>query len=146
MNLYKEELLEHYKNPQNYGKIEQPDIATEEYNPSCGDSIELTISLKNDFVSDIKFTGKGCVISQASASMLTSKCKGLKIDQIGQFNQAFMLNLLGIDLGPNRLKCAMLCLYAVHKGLSEYSSSSSHRDTRFASDFDKASPDKQDDL
>ncbi len=120
MDLYKEELLEHYKNPNNYGIIENPDVTTGEYNPSCGDSVELTILLTNNVISQVKFTGKGCVISQATASMLTNACVNKTIEQVLKLDQDFVQKMIGIELGPNRLKCAMLSLDAVHKGLMSW--------------------------
>jgi nitrogen fixation NifU-like protein len=117
MDLYKEELLDHYKNPRNYGKLENPNISTGEYIPSCGDSVELECIVKDGILYDIAFTGKGCVISQATASMLTAYAKHKKIDELLAIDNAFILHMIGIQLGPNRLKCALLPLMALQKGL-----------------------------
>lgn len=121
-NLYKEELLDHYRNPRNRGTIENSDIATGEYNPSCGDKVEFFVKVKDNKITEIKFTGVGCVISQAAADMLAEKVKNLTLDEVSKLTKEDILSLIKIELGLNRLVCAMLPLVALQKGISEYKS------------------------
>src|SRR3989344_4106812 len=99
MNIYSEVILDHYRYPRNFGSIKAPSKRSVLFNPSCGDKIELDVIFKKDKVEEIKFRGQGCAISQASASILTD-------------------HVLGIELGPNRIKCALLPLEALHKLIS----------------------------
>lgn len=111
-----EVLLDHYKYPRNYGHLEDPDIVHEEGNPSCGDQIRIEIKLNGDIIEDIRFSGKGCAISQAAASMLTEELKGKSLEDVKQFSREQMLDLLGIEVGPIRRKCALLALKVVKVG------------------------------
>lgn len=122
MNFYKKELLDHYKNPRNNKKIENPSVSSQEYIPSCGDSIEMQFIIENNVLLKIAFTGKGCIISQATASMLTQNCIQRSITDLLKYDKTYILNMIGIELGPNRLKCALLPLFALHKGLEQYKS------------------------
>lgn len=117
MNIYQAELMDHFKNPRNRGELEGADITTEELNPSCGDSVQLFISLDNNKIKKVMFLGKGCVISQAAASMLTEKLVGMSLREANNLNAKVMTDLIGIQLGPNRLQCALLPLVALQKGL-----------------------------
>ena len=110
-------LLDHYQNPRNFGHLENPDIVYEEGNPSCGDQIRIEIKLEDNRIADIKFTGKGCTISQASASILTEIVKGKSLDEIKNFSKEDMLNALGIPISPIRLKCALLGLKVLKAGI-----------------------------
>lgn len=110
-------LLDHYQNPRNFGHLENPDIVHEEGNPSCGDQIRIEIKIQDNKISDIKFTGKGCTISQASASILTEIVKGKTLDEIKKFSKEDMLNALGIPISPIRLKCALLGLKVLKAGI-----------------------------
>ncbi len=109
-------ILEHYKNPQNFGHLEKPDIVHEEGNPSCGDQIKIEIKVENDRIADIRFSGKGCAISQASASILTEEIKGKTLSEVKNFDKQTMLDLLGIEISGLRMKCAMLPLKVVKVG------------------------------
>lgn len=120
MDFYKEELLDHYKNPKNNKTMENPEIDSLENNPSCGDSIRIQASVINDKLNVIMFTGQGCVISQATASMLTQACVGKTLHEVLHLNSNFILDLIGISLGPNRLKCALLPLQALQNGIKQY--------------------------
>jgi len=120
MKLYKEILLEHYRNPRNVGKLENPDFSSGENNPLCGDSIVIEGIVKNNILTEVHFSGKGCVLSQAAASMTTEACKGKTIDELLILNKDFVLDLIGMQLGPNRLKCALLPLEALQKGIKSY--------------------------
>ncbi|KKP35647.1 MAG: SUF system FeS assembly protein, NifU family [candidate division TM6 bacterium GW2011_GWF2_32_72] len=123
--MYKQELLDHYKNPQNYGSLKSPDFIVENVNPSCGDEVKIEAKIINDVLHDIKFSGRGCVISQAAASMLTEQVKGKNTQEILDLDIDFVRNLIDLDLGPTRMRCAMLALEALKKGLTDYLGSSS---------------------
>ncbi len=110
-------LLDHYQNPRNFGHLGNPDIIHEEGNPSCGDQIRIEIKLEDNKIADIKFTGKGCTISQASASILTEIVKGKTLDEVKNFGKEDMLNALGIPISPIRLKCALLGLKVLKAGI-----------------------------
>lgn len=106
--LYREEILDHYKDPHNFGKPYTFDVSAMQYNPFCGDEIELFVSMNGDIVHDIHFTGKGCAISLAAASMLTDFAKGKKKTALTKFPQRDMLTLLGVEVSETRKKCALL--------------------------------------
>ena len=109
--IYQENILDHYKNPRNFGKINNASVHHHEYNPLCGDEIDLYLVIDNSKkIVDIKFYGKGCAISQASASMLTEQIKGKRIEEIEKLTKENILEMLGIPISPVRLKCALLSL------------------------------------
>ncbi len=114
--LYRELILDHYQNPHNHGTIENPDISFEDSNPLCGDKIRIDIKVRDGIVEDIKFTGKGCAISQASASMLTDEIKGKPLEEIKHLDKQAVFDLIGIPLSPTRVKCALLPLKVVKGG------------------------------
>ena len=116
-NLYQEELIEHFKYPCNNKVIENPDFMCAQFNPSCGDKVSIMGKLDGDTITDIGFQGSGCVISQAAASMLTEECIGNDIAYAKSLDQTTIKNMVGLDLGPTRLKCALLCLHALHDAL-----------------------------
>ena len=109
-NLYKEEILEHYNSPLNFGKIKKFDKHSKQLNPFCGDEIEMFIKFNGSRVKDISFTGNGCAISIASASILTEFLKGKSKKELTKFKEKDMLSLLGIEISENRKKCAFLAL------------------------------------
>ena len=117
-DFYREEILEHYTHPHHYGTLEHPDISHEEHNPLCGDRIRFDIQLDVDgeTVQDVRFSGVGCAISKASASMLSDLLIGQTLEEIRALTNEDMLEELGIDLGPVRLKCALLPLKVVKVG------------------------------
>jgi len=120
-DIYREIILDYYRNPRNYGKIENPDISKKDSNPLCGDELEMHINLKDNKVSDVKFTGKGCAISQASASMLTELIMGKDFDFVKKLTKDDILENLGLhDLGPARIKCALLSLKVLKYGIYSY--------------------------
>lgn len=110
-------IIEHYKNPQNFGHLENPDIVHEEGNPSCGDQIRIELKIDNNKITDVRFSGKGCAISQAAASILTEEIKGKTLDEVKQFDKQKMLDLLGIEVSAMRIKCALLALKVVKAGV-----------------------------
>ncbi|MEM3040468.1 MAG: iron-sulfur cluster assembly scaffold protein [Nitrososphaerota archaeon] len=115
-----DEILDHYRNPRNYGEIENPDIHAKDSNPLCGDVVELFIRVKDGVISDVKFKGKGCAISQASASKLTEKLIGMRIEDVKSLSRQDILDMLGIELSPVRLKCALLSLKVLKVGVYSY--------------------------
>jgi nitrogen fixation NifU-like protein len=115
-DLYREAILDHYQNPRNYGTLEPADISYEEDNPVCGDHIRLDLRLKDGHVSEVRFSGHGCAISQASASMLTEAIQGKTLEELKAFSKDDVLDLLGIPLGPVRMKCALLSLKVLKAG------------------------------
>jgi nitrogen fixation NifU-like protein len=109
--LYREQILEHYKRPHNWGELDAPDLQASDHNPLCGD--ELTVQLAVDdggTIEDIRFSGHGCAISQAAASLSSDEVKGMKVDELLRLDRAFVLDLLGIDISATRMKCALLSL------------------------------------
>ena len=120
--LYREYLLDHYKNPKSFGEIQNPDIYKHDDNPLCGDDIEIFAKLddKKKQIKDIKFKGHGCVICIASASILMDELEHKTLKEIQKMRTEDMLKLLGIELTPSRIKCMMLPLKAVQKGIIEY--------------------------
>ena len=119
--LYKQELLDHYYNPRNCGTIDNPDFCSKEYNPSCGDRIIIqgTVDEKG-CIKKSTFQGSGCVLSQATASILTEWSKGKEIKLIAQCTEKDVQSLIAIPIGITRLKCVMLSLYALQSGINEY--------------------------
>ena len=117
-DLYREVIIEHYKNPSYRGHLDPHDIQFEDNNPLCGDHIEITIQTAEDgTVKDARFDGHGCAISQASADLLIESIIGKPLEEVKKFNKQDILDLLGIDLGPVRLKCALLSLKVLKAGV-----------------------------
>jgi nitrogen fixation NifU-like protein len=113
---YREFILDHYKNPRNFGRLEGADIAHEEYNPLCGDLVGMDFRLRDGVIEDVRFHGRGCAISQASASLLTERLKGMPLDRAREISKDDVLEELGIDISPARLKCALLSLKVLKVG------------------------------
>ena len=109
-SMYQEQILDHYKHPRNSGRIENASVHHHEYNPLCGDKLDVYFLIENNHIADVKIQGQGCAISQASASMLTEKVKGKPVDVIRKLTKEDILEMLGIPLSPVRLKCALLSL------------------------------------
>jgi len=109
-DFYKEYILDHYRSPRNFGKFENPDASAEDVNPLCGDQIRIELQVRDGKVCDIRFSGKGCAISQASVSMLTESVKGKSLEDIVRLPQEAVLENVGIGISPTRMKCAMLGL------------------------------------
>ena len=114
--MYREAILDHYKHPRQKGHLENPDIHYHDHNPFCGDEITVELKVKDGVVVDAAFDGHGCAISQATASMLMEEITGKTLDEIKTWDKEYILDLLGIELGPVRLKCALLPLKALKAG------------------------------
>lgn len=112
-------ILDLYKNPLNSGEITDADIIHEVHNPNCGDKIKIFIKTDKEKIIDVKHQSIGCSISMASASMLTEKIKNMTIDEVKSLNSKYIKELIGVQLSPIRLKCALTPLEAIHKGLLE---------------------------
>ena len=118
--LYKEHILDHYGHPHNKGTLDHPTMHFRELNPLCGDEIEMFITITGDQVKEIKWQGKGCAISQAAASMLSDELQGKSMAELHQINTQAVLDLLGIPIGPVRLKCANLPLRTLQLAIKEH--------------------------
>ena len=119
MDLYREEILDHYKHPHNFGHLSHPTAVAEEHNISCGDKIIIEVEIatvaKVKKIVDVRFSGTGCAISLASASMLTDHVMGMKIEDVMKLTLSDIQNFLGTTLTPARVKCAMLSLEVLQK-------------------------------
>ena len=113
-DLYREEILSHYKRPRNWGPLEDPDLEFEDTNPLCGDELKVMLKLDaNRLVTEVRFDGHGCAISQASASMASEELVGKSVDELVALDKSFVLDLLGIPISATRMKCAMLSLKVI---------------------------------
>jgi nitrogen fixation NifU-like protein len=121
-DMYREVILDHYKHPHNAGSLEQPDISHEEHNPLCGDRIRIDLQVESGIITDVRFQGRGCAISQAAASLLTDELKGKSLDEARAISKEDVLDLIGVplDKNPVRVKCALLPLKALKVGVYEY--------------------------
>ncbi len=118
--MYSEIILDHFKNPHNFGKIENADAQAMDYNPACGDEVEIFLRIKAGKIADVKFTGRGCAISQASASMLTDEIKGKSVAEVAKLENKFIFDLLSVNLSAMRMKCALLCLNVAKVAMQNY--------------------------
>lgn len=110
-DLYREQILEHYKKPHHWGELPEHDLEFEDFNPLCGDELKVQIKVADDgTIADLRFSGHGCAISQASASMASDEVIGMSVDELLKLDRDFILELLGIDISATRMKCAMLSL------------------------------------
>ena len=119
-DMYRENILDHYKRPRNRGKIENADSEGFDTNPLCGDEVRMRIKVKDGAVQDIKFEATACAICTASASMLTEEVMGKKVEDARKVSKGQVLSLLGIDPGPTRLKCALLPLKVMKLAVYRY--------------------------
>lgn len=113
---YREFILDHFRNPRNYGRIENADISHEEHNPFCGDLVGIDIKLRDGVIEQAAFHGRGCAISQASASLMTERLRGMSLEDARAISKDDVLEELGIEISPARLKCALLSLKALKVG------------------------------
>ena len=124
-DMYRENIMDHFKNPRNHGVVNDADIVFADNNPLCGDEIGVTAKLAKDkagnkIIAEIKFNGKGCAISQASASMLTEQVVGMKLEEVKKMKNEEVIKNLGIPLQPIRVKCALLGFKVLEAGIFLY--------------------------
>ena len=119
-DIYKDIILDYYRHPRNFGDLPDPDVRSKDSNPLCGDVIEMQLKVRDGKIDDLRFKGRGCAISQASASMLTELAKGKTLDEIKALGKEDVLSMLGIDPGPTRIKCALLGLKVIKLGVYGY--------------------------
>jgi nitrogen fixation NifU-like protein len=117
-DLYRDFILDHYRNPRNAGTIEGADASFEDINPLCGDKIRMDVAVRDGVVTDVKFRGRGCAISQASASLLTEQIKGKSLAEISKIGKEDVLANMGINISAARLKCALLGLKVLKLALA----------------------------
>lgn len=117
IQLYKERIIDHYRNPRHQGTIPNPDAAGRSFNALCGDALSFDIQIKDGMIDDIKFQGTGCILSQATASLVAEYFHGKKFKDIANFTQETLSKLVGIDLGPTRSHCIFLSHQALQKAL-----------------------------
>ena len=120
-DIYREIILDHYRNPRNKGRISDADVTFHDSNPLCGDEIDIHLKVEDDIVKDIKFEGRGCAISQASASMLTEMVMNKSLTSVKELGKDDILENIGlVNLGPARIKCALLSLKVLKMSMVEY--------------------------
>ncbi len=107
-DLYKQKIIDHYKNPRNFGEMDNPDFNAHVNNPVCGDEVTFYLKVEDGKIVDVKYKGSGCAISMAGSSMLTEELKGKTVDEVKKLGPDYMLNLIGVDRKSPRVKCALL--------------------------------------
>jgi nitrogen fixation NifU-like protein len=115
--IYRENILDHYRHPRHRGTLAHPDITYEDANPLCGDHIRMDLNVSDGRVAEVAFSGHGCSISQAAASMLAERIEGQPLEEVKKISRDDVLEMLGIELGPVRLKCALLALKTLKAGV-----------------------------
>ncbi|MEZ3116775.1 iron-sulfur cluster assembly scaffold protein [Halobaculum sp. MBLA0147] len=117
-DMYRQQILDHYKNPRNYGELEEPDFSHTGENPSCGDTITVDVRLADDgeTIERVVFSGDGCAISQASASMLSERLHGMTLAELEELDRDDVTEMLGVDISPMRIKCAVLARQVAQDG------------------------------
>ena len=108
--LYRDYILDHYKNPRNFGELDAPDLEFHDHNPLCGDELAVQIKVEDGKIADLRFHGQGCAISQAAASIASEELIGMPVEEVGTLNASWVIDQLGIDISPTRRKCALLNL------------------------------------
>ncbi len=121
-DLYRQQILDHYRNPRNYGELDEPTLSHTGENPMCGDTITMDIVLDDDEqeIKRVAFSGDGCAISQASASMLSEQLHGMDIDELRAMDRDTVIDMLGVDISPMRVKCAVLAEKVAQDGVDIY--------------------------
>ncbi len=121
-DMYRQQILDHYKNPRNYGELEDPTFTHVGENPMCGDTIEIDVRLDDDeeVIQDLAFRGDGCAISQAAASMLSEMLVDKSIAELQEMDRDDMIDMLGVDISPMRVKCAVLAEKVAQDGADIY--------------------------
>ena len=116
-SLYREAILDHYRNPRNRGTLDPADHSYEDVNPLCGDEIRIDVRTDGERVNDVRFSGRGCAISQAAASILMEMVEGQPLDEVKAISREDLLEELGVPISPARMKCAMLGLKVLKAGI-----------------------------
>ncbi len=116
-SLYREVILDHYRNPRNKGTLDPADYSYEDTNPLCGDEVRIDVRVEGDRVAEVRFSGRGCAVSQASASILTELVQGMSLDKVKALTKDDLLDELGIPVSPARMKCALLGLKVLKAGI-----------------------------
>lgn len=121
-DMYRQQILDHYKNPRNYGEIDDPTFSHVGENPSCGDTIRVDMQLADDgeTIEYVAFSGDGCAISQASASMLSERLRGMTLEELAELDTDDITEMLGVDISPMRIKCAVLARQVAQDGAKLY--------------------------
>ena len=120
--MYREQMIDLFRNPLNKGEIEHPTFTHEEDNPLCGDIVQIDVQMGDDGrVADVKWSGDGCTVSQVSASLLTDEIQGMTLAEIQALDQELIIELLGIPLSMGRMKCAVLSLRVLQRGAARVS-------------------------
>ncbi len=121
-DMYRQQILDHYKNPRNYGELEDADIEHVGENPMCGDTIKMFVRLADDeeTIEYVSFVGDGCAISQASASMLSQELQGRSLEAVREMDRDDIIDMLGVELSPMRIKCAVLAEKVAQDGIEIY--------------------------
>jgi len=121
-DMYRQQILDHYKNPRNYGELEEATFTHVGENPMCGDTIEMDVVLDDDeeHIERVAFRGDGCAISQASASMLSEQLTGMPVDDLAEMDRDDVIDMLGVDISPMRVKCAVLAEKVAQDGADIY--------------------------
>lgn len=120
-DMYRQQILDHYKNPRNHGELEDPTYTHVGENPTCGDTIRMDVRLEDDeTIEYVAFSGDGCAISQASASLLTEKLPGTKVEELLEMDRDDIVDMLGVDISPMRIKCAVLAEKVAQDGAKIY--------------------------
>jgi nitrogen fixation protein NifU and related proteins len=117
-SIYREIILDHFKNPRNKGTLDPHDYSAEDVNPLCGDEIRIDLRVDDDVVSEVRFEGRGCAVSQASASILTEMIEGKSLEELKALTKDDLLEEIGIPVSPARLKCALLSLNVLRASIS----------------------------
>jgi len=121
-SIYREQLMEHYKNPQNRGKMDNAQVEVVGNNPLCGDEISMQLKVEDSKIKDIMFDGSACAVTVASSSILTEAIKGKSLEEAKKMSKEELLDLLGVELTTSRVKCASLPLEALHNLIQMYES------------------------
>ena len=129
MDLYAEEILDHYRHPRHFGHLEEPTFRYHDTNPFCGDEITLELKIEDDVITDVAFTGQGCAISRAAASMMSEEIMGKSLTELKEWRKEDIVDLLGIEVGPVRLKCALLPLKALKAAVWGLAEDADHSST-----------------
>ena len=108
--LYRDYILDHYKNPRNFGELEPHDLEFHDHNPLCGDELGVHVKVEHGKIADLRFHGQGCAISQAAASIASDELIGMPVEEVGELSAEWLLEQLGIQISPTRRKCALLNL------------------------------------